>query len=189
MTPLNLTPDTAGSLSFLKRFAPTDRWDLAAFPPDGGRPEFKTFYPDHHDRAFDWIDVRQGKTGLYYHVNRLRDSARNIKAKKLDIVSVRAAHVDVDINDESTLAALHDFSPNPTVIIFTGGGYQALWKLAQPSLEFERAERTNYWVAQQLGGDNCHNIDRVLRLPGTINLPNARKRKAGRVPVLARVVP
>ena len=97
-------------------------------------------------------------------------------------------HVDVDIYDEATLAALRAFSPKPTVIVFSGGGYQALWRLSEPSTDFERVEQTNIWLAEKLGGDNCHNIDRLLRLPGTINLPNAKKRAAGRVPVVARVV-
>ena len=121
-------------------------------------------------------------------MNRLRASARNIKAKKPDIEAVRALHVDVDIYDEATLAALRAFSPKPTVIVFSGGGYQALWRLSEPSTDFERVEQTNIWLAEKLGGDNCHNIDRLLRLPGTINLPNAKKRAAGRVPVVARVV-
>jgi hypothetical protein len=37
-------------------------------------------------------------------------------------------------------------------------------------------------------GDKCHNIDRIMRLPGTINVPNAKKRKMGRVPTLAYLV-
>jgi hypothetical protein len=188
MTALEPKPDTRTAVDFLKLLTPDDRWDLAAIPPDGGKPRFRTFHPDQYDRAFDWIDAHQGKAGLYYHVNRLRDSARNIKAKKPDIVAVRALHVDVDINDEATLSALRAFTPKPTIIVFSGGGYQALWRLAGPSTEFDRAERVNIWIAQQLGGDNCHNIDRLLRLPGTINMPNAKKRAAGRVPVLARVV-
>jgi hypothetical protein len=35
-----------------------------------------------------------------------------------------------------------------------------------------------------LGADHCHNIDRLLRVPGTVNYPD-KKRAAGRVPVLA----
>jgi hypothetical protein len=184
----SVMPDTASAINFLSRFTPSDRWDLAALPPDGGKPEFRTFLPVQHEQAGSWIDARQGTKGLYYHVNQLRADARNIKAKKPDIVAVRALHVDVDLNDEAALSALRNFTPTPTVIVFSGGGYQALWHLAEPSTEFERAEQINVWVAQQLGGDNCHNIDRLLRLPGTINLPNAKKRSAGRVPVLARIV-
>ena len=59
---------------------------------------------------------------------------------------------------------------------------------AEPTTDLDRVERINRQLAADLGGDNCHNIDRIMRLPGTINVPNAKKRKAGRVPTLAYVV-
>ncbi len=43
-------------------------------------------------------------------------------------------------------------------------------------------------IAKRVGGDNCHNIDRIMRLPGTVNIPNAKKQAAGRNPTVARVV-
>jgi hypothetical protein len=43
-------------------------------------------------------------------------------------------------------------------------------------------------LADQLGGDDCENLDRVMRLPFTVNRPNAKKIKAGRGPVLADIV-
>ena len=36
--------------------------------------------------------------------------------------------------------------------------------------------------------DHCHNVDRIFRLPGTVNLPNANKRKRGRVAVPAELI-
>ncbi|HKU27859.1 MAG TPA: VapE domain-containing protein, partial [Candidatus Sulfotelmatobacter sp.] len=95
-------------------------------------------------------------------------------------------HADIDVSDEVTLQRIRSFVPAPTAIVFSGGGYQALWKLCEPSVEFDRVERINMAIASALGGDNCQNVDRLLRLPGTINLPNAKKRAAGRVPVLAK---
>ncbi|WP_378946637.1 DNA-primase RepB domain-containing protein [Mesorhizobium sp. ANAO-SY3R2] len=181
-------PNTAAAVDFLERLLGEKRWDLAAIPPDGGSPEFRTFLPYEHHLAPAWIEVRQGKSGLYYSPNELVSGRLNVKAKKADIATARVLHVDVDIHSETVLQALRSFAPAPTVIVFSGGGYQALWRLSEPSTEFDRVERTNAWLARQLGGDNCHNIDRLLRLPGTINLPNAKKRGAGRVPVLARVV-
>ena len=56
MTPPEPKPDTRAAIDFLKRFTPNYRWDLAGLPPDGGKPKFRTFYPDQHDRAFEWID-------------------------------------------------------------------------------------------------------------------------------------
>jgi hypothetical protein len=52
----------------------------------------------------------------------------------------------------------------------------------------ERLESYNKALAQQLGADHCHNIDRIMRLPGTTNLPDAKKRALGRRPVAAELI-
>ena len=46
----------------------------------------------------------------------------------------------------------------------------------------------NRKVAARFGADHCHNIDRVMRVPGTLNYPNAKKRAAGRTVSLAKVI-
>jgi len=38
------------------------------------------------------------------------------------------------------------------------------------------------------GADNCHNVDRIMRLPGSINLPDAKKAKKGRTPTVAELI-
>lgn len=185
-TPLPET-QTKVAIDFLRVISP-NRWDLAAIPSDGGRPEFRTFMPNEVPAAEEWIEARQGKTGLYYQVNEVRDGLLNRKATKADIARVLHLHADIDVNDEATLQRIRSFVPAPTIIVFSGGGFQPLWTLHEPSTEFDRVERINMAVAKALGGDNCHNVDRLLRLPGTINMPNAKKRAAGRVPTLARIV-
>lgn len=52
-------------------------------------------------------------------------------------------------------------------------------------MTFDQIEALNKVIANKVGGDNCHNVDRIMRLPGTINYPNKKKRKAGRTDVLA----
>src|SRR5262245_20591148 len=118
------TPDTAASIDFLEHLLPTQRWDLASIPPDEGRPEFRTFPINARTEAARWIDARQGKTGLYYHPNQLLSTADNRKAKKSDVAAVCFLYVDVDTPTEATLRALQTFVPKPTVIVFSGGGYQ-----------------------------------------------------------------
>lgn len=180
-------PQTPVAISFLKGMS-QDRWDLAAIPPDGGRPEFRTFTPTEVLEATRWIEARQGTAGLYYHIAELRPDVRNRKANKADVARVLHLHADIDVADEVTLQRIRSFVPAPTVIVFSGGGFQPIWTLREPTTDFERVERINMAIAQALGGDHCHNVDRLLRLPGTINLPNAKKRAAGRVPTLARIV-
>lgn len=91
--------------------------------------------------------------------------------------------------------------PTPTFIIDSGGGFQALWRLRtaipladQSATPEEKkaacaeVERYNRWLEDKFGADNCHNVDRVLRLPGTTNHPDKKKRLKGRVPTMALLV-
>lgn len=180
-------PQTDVAITFLQDMF-SNRWDLAAIPPDGGRTEFQTFDVHEDVAAADWINKRQGVSGLYYHINEIRDGVRNRKATKEDIARVLHLHADIDVNDAVTLQRIRVFTPTPTIIVFSGGGFQPIWTLKEPTTEFERVERINRFIANILGGDNCYNVDRLLRLPGTINMPNFKKRTAGRVPTLARIV-
>lgn len=95
---------------------------------------------------------------------------------------------DVDDPSDASLAKLKTFDPRRTAIIFSGGRYQAFSLLEEPSHDLTTAEPPKRGLASKLGGDNCHNADRIMRVPGTINWSNAKKRKAGRKPVLANVL-
>ena len=77
--------------------------------------------------------------------------------------------------------------PPPTAIVASGGGLNLYWALSEPIGDHDEIEARNRWLAQQLGADACWNCDRILRVPGTINWPNAKKQRSGRVPVLARL--
>jgi hypothetical protein len=69
-----------------------------------------------------------------------------------------------------------------------------LWRLRQPIVidgdvaKAVEIERYNRWLAVTYGGDMTTDVSRILRLPGTINFPNERKRARGLVPVLSRLV-
>ena len=95
------------------------------------------------------------------------------------------------------------FEPRPTVLVDSGNGIQALWRLKEPiqlskpvwdvgqgKLGVSSEDRSTIAdvearseaMMHRLGAKaGTQNIDRILRLPGTINLPNAKKRKEGRV--------
>jgi hypothetical protein len=104
------------------------------------------------------------------------------------------------------LEQLEAFEPKPTVIVDSGNGIQCAWKLqnriglgepikttddeGEEVLEFssedqaiiDDVEARSAALMLRLGGKpGTQNIDRILRLPGTTNLPNQKKRDAGRV--------
>jgi hypothetical protein len=91
------------------------------------------------------------------------------------------------------LAELNAYRPLPTIIVDSGGGYQGLWRLDEPHFIGGTAERWEEIEAysRQLGidldGDNTWNIDRILRVAGTVNWPDSEKVKKGREARLAAV--
>lgn len=193
---MSITHDSAAACQFLQLWNPNGPWILTAIHPESGQIETITCHKA--EQVAEWVDTRQGKKNLYFMVNQSQRSLTT-KAKKEDVSHMLGLHVDVDprvgedLKRERLRArkALETMVPKPTVIIDSGGGYQGFWKLAEPiphADNTEALEAYNRGLAEMLGGDNCHNIDRIMRLPGTVNVPNAKKMAKGRVPALAAVV-
>lgn len=112
-----------------------------------------------------------------------------------DLPALAAAHFAAE---QARILALFEGPPAgvpaPTCIVFSGGGYQGFWKLEEPfkidgkEELYEEATLWNRQLELLFGADHCHNVDRIMRLPGTINRPDAKKRKKGRVEALASTV-
>lgn len=180
------TADVNDSIRFLKRFRPEGPWVLTAIVPDG-RITTTTFTANQIEPMARWIRSRSGHQNLYFTVNSTGDETHHKKPRKTDIRTAEWLHVDVDpaVGEDLAMARtkilerLQNFSPLPHVIVDSGGGYQAFWRIA-PSEDLEDVEAMNLALEKRLDGDSCHNIDRIMRLPGTVNLPNEKKRRAGR---------
>jgi hypothetical protein len=191
--------DTDHAVDFLRHWKPKGPWLLSAIDPDTRDIITQTHYDEAKARAF--INAHQGKRNLYFSVN-LPDRDLRSKAAKKDIAWATALHVDVDVDPRPgfDLAAernrilldLQTYEPAASVIIDSGGGYSAYWRLTNPipatDYDIPRVESRNLGLAQALGGDHCHNIDRIMRLPGSLNLPDSIKRGKGRTVALARVI-
>lgn len=78
--------------------------------------------------------------------------------------------------------------PRPSAVWLTGGGAQAVWRLAEPMLADEAAVLNQQVLHAMNGGMGTHDVSRLLRLPGTINWLNDKKRKSGRVPASAKAL-
>ena len=111
---------------------------------------------------------------VYWTTNQVAEDC-NKKPSKADIMGARFAHIDIDppkdgrpIDKLRTQAELVALPIPPTLIIDSGGGLQAFWRLSGRA-SLAEVESVNRSLAERLGGDHCHNIDRLMRLPGTVN--------------------
>jgi len=202
------TPTTAPAehaADFLLRFRPAGRVNLAAIAPDVAGVEGHNFaLPAEADAMRAWIDARNGKANLYFCPNEPRADAPHSKLRKEHIGAIHAVYTDHDpkggpaelqterarLNKQARELAAS--THKPSCVINSGGGMQYLWLLDAP-LEVtpetqEAAESQGRGLAIKLGGgDAVQNIDRLLRLPNTWNLPDDKKRKKGRDKAMARV--
>jgi hypothetical protein len=197
-------PSYAASLDFLRRWSPAGPWVLTAIEPDRKGIETRTFGPGSEPAMLEWLAAHGASRNIYFMVNPPTRSLAK-KAERTDVAAMAWLHVDIDPRagediDEERERAIRLLRgtpgdvPPPSVVVFSGGGYQGFWKLREPRPiggELARAEDAKLYNLQLellFGADNCHNVDRIMRLPGSVNRPDAKKRKKGRVETLAEVV-
>ena len=180
-------PDT---LPFL-RDCVRDAIQLVAIWPDG--PVVGHWFGSDATSAAQWAsDTNALGYNIYWTVNVARPGTGG-KPSKEDITHARFVHVDIDpprdAADWSIGDAIASVIPlQPSVLVASGGGLQALWRLDVPAQPTE-VEAVNKAVASVTGGDPaCWNVDRLFRVPGTTNFPSATKQARGRTPALAVVV-
>lgn len=185
---------------FLEWLRPGGPWVLTAInPQEKMKPESVSVGPGEVE---PFVRRYDGRFNIYVQVNPTRGVLKR-KQSKADIDSMEFFHVDIDPREpedrdaepEVLLAWLEAEqarilarleAAKPSGIVFSGGGYQAFWRLREPIRTggdvgvAEEAERYNRALELEFGADSCHNIDRILRLPGTINVLDAKKRAKGR---------
>jgi hypothetical protein len=172
-------------------FAFLDQIHLVSIALDGSGTNGQDFGRDV-DAAIEWASSENARgRGIYWTVNRVQPGC-NRKPAKFEIESARFAHVDIDPPKDGkswekkrALADLQALPCPPTFTIDSGNGLQAFWRFSDPTDNQEAIENLNADIARHVGGDACHNIDRLVRVPGFINFPNKSKRAAGRRESLA----
>lgn len=149
---------------------------LVSIKPDARLIDAKWF-GDDKDAAWAWAQAQNiHLRNVYWTVNVCREGLDK-KPSKADIVSVRFGHVDIDppFDTGKVLAGL----ASADIIVHSGNGIQAFWA-ADPSVTKDEIEEFNMRVAQKFNADHCHNVDRLMRVPGLKNYPDAKKRAMGR---------
>jgi predicted P-loop ATPase len=203
--------DVKSTVKFLEKLRPDGPWILTAIHPD--KEWIDTITAKNVDEVRAFVQKFDGKRNLYYSVNPTR-TAMTSKAAKPDIAAIEYVLADLDPKEGETseaakaryLPALKQYKPSPTAFLDSGNGIQSLWRLATPiklsvweqdgnklkspeQATIDKAEACAAKLMADLGGKaGTQNIDRILRLPGTTNLPNAKKRKDGRVERQAKLI-
>jgi hypothetical protein len=162
---------------------------IAAAGPCEGR-----WFGDDVSNAAEWaLSQNKLEKNIYWTVN-VAQAGCNRKPSKKDILAVRFAHVDIDppknggpFNKITIAAELLAHSLPPSLVVDSGGGVQAFWPIIGDA-SIEQVELLNQNLAVLFGGDNCHNIDRLMRVAGTINYPNPKKLAAGRIAYMSKVI-
>ena len=194
---------------FLERLRPGGPWVLTAIHQT--QNSIKTLTAHNASEVLDFVRAHDGKWNIYFSVNPTRAAMRT-KASKLDIAAIEFIISDLDPRDDESpedakaryLKALGTFKPAATALIDSGDGIQALWHLetrielaervgetfpAENAAIIAEVEARSATLMKRLGSvAGTQNIDRILRLPGTTNLPNKKKIKAGRVACQARLI-
>jgi len=193
------------AVRFLEWKRPGGPWPITALEPDGrGTP---TTWLKNSDAVRAYVAEHSGRANLHYTVAEVRPGVER-KPKKTDVFETNFLHADLDppkelpaaeidawINAELVRVRALNTVPQPSLIACSGNGLHLLWRLDTPfhiggvEARWTVVEAHNRWLARELGGDcSTWNCDRLLKLYGSINLPNERKRKAGRVPRETRIV-
>lgn len=148
--------------------------------------------PNSWQAAVNWITQLQAdKRNIYFHVNPTRWPLGK-KATKSDMGLAEFAQVDIDPTDgvpyeqgkaeaREVLDSVAASDCPPTLQLCSGNGFYALGRLSKP-LEADVYDSANKAWNTGLGAKGTFNIDRILKLPGTIAFSSPGKIKKGYPP-------
>ncbi len=203
-TEKELKTNAEKSAAFLNWLSPSGPHRIETIVSEGkARLGVQTFNVDEADALIRFVKEQNSaeiRRNIYF-----LPSAPHLTGKraKENIPVTDILQVDIDSKDfsgseeenlEQAIALVLDPRvrpkgvPEPTAVCFTGGGYQAFWKLKEP-VDAAVAEELNKSLIMVLNGDvGTHDVSHLMRLPGTVNWLNDKKRTKGRQPELALFV-
>lgn len=201
--PNNDPKNSKKAWGFLKAFFNPDApVNLIAIDPDSG--EILGITRNVLDkRIYQFIERNNGEKNLYFMVNTPCKNAPDNKLKKEHVEFINGVWIDADpvkdnpfdeerIRLKELVEDLKKSTYAPTYIIDSGGGFQAFWLLKKPvqatSENIELYEAYSRGLAAQYNTDNVQNIDRIMRIPYTWNLPTAKKKALKRKKAKANVL-
>jgi predicted P-loop ATPase len=211
-----LAAETA--LDFLEKLRPAGPWVLTAIIPDGltetitakDAEDVRRFIGRNDGEKNLYFSVNPTRTARASKASKLEIAAIEYSFVDLDPKGTETP----EAAKARYLSGLETFEPKPSAIIDSGNGIQALWRLEEPIVlpEPKAVENPQKGQAKFVYPDDTleviagaegrvkalmetlgsvagtQNIDRILRLPGPINLPNAKKLRDGRVACQTKLI-
>ncbi len=150
-----------------------------------GRPQVRQF--DKIGPALDWVEDAGEDIDCYIGVA-LRKRGEGSGKSACTRVGAVWVDLDAEIDREEAEKRFSAFPTPPSCVVRTGHGYHAYWLLVTMAEgdDLARVEAVNRGIAQLIGGDvACHDISRIMRVPGSINY----KRTSVQGKFVAKVVP
>lgn len=171
--------ELADPIKFLRRYSSKDPWCLTTYSP---QMRGVGCFPSSAENAAAFVQQWDGKQDIYFMLG-IADG-KPVSQPKKEVMRGSAylwadldprAGEDLEEERSRILARLTTNLPQgvpaPTFVVDSGRGFWGFWKLSEPCLNPTLVEAHNKRLADLFGalGDNCWNINRVGRLPGTIN--------------------
>lgn len=196
------------AIRFLQFLFPGGPWKVTAML-DGKtkKIETRTFTPGEENVLKGWAgQLNDAGWNIYYQPamwDRRADRAKKVSKSDILFLSVHWADFDsgpesveecVKLLAEGDLFKAHGF-PLPAAIVKSGNGVWPYVARTEPIEDLAEAEAINKALVDMLvglpkdptakGADSGQNADRIARLPGFVNHPDAKKRAKGYGPQLA----
>ena len=194
--------DSKKAWNFLKHFRGKNvPINIVSIDPNSNNVEGLT-RPVNDLAIFKFIQKYNGLSNLYFMVNTPYRNAPDKKLKKEHVQYINGVWLDADPEESKCYdeererlfkfadELANDQNP-PTYIVDSGNGIQAFWLLEEPEPATKESvilyEAYSRGLAKQHNTDNVQNIDRIMRIPYTWNIPTNKKRELGRLDSGARV--
>jgi hypothetical protein len=160
------------------QLAAEERVEVRHKLPGEGQPMRRVFYADPKVAARNAIML--GRREEVYVGAAPR---RGEDGTKAGVSRALAIWADLDAKAgytrESRIEQFAKLPYQPSIVVWTGGGFHPYWLLkesAEGPEELSRAECIMRRIAEGLGGDPVHDRSRILRVPGTHNWKSGEPR-------------
>lgn len=174
-------------------------FQLTAIPAGGGRPFGQSF--TDFAQAAQWASDTNANHNIYYHVNGGADTTGSGRLDKSEVTHLIGVVADIDPpkgadvtigQAEVDRVAAQAVNDGVSLLIHSGRGRQVLVKFIEPipanAESNARIEKIGKALQYRYDGDAVWNVDRIMKLPGTVAYPNADKAAAGYVPRRSEII-